>query len=422
MADWRFNRGWSESELEAQLAAVKRDALNFSDRAEDMVPENGWNHVRSQAVIGREGRGPPVPGGAFAKAKEAVERLEFSDPRIVVAHFDREAPLLERVLMLELKSAGLRFLCPVQIGAMRDESNGTCTRFGFCFETLEGHIEAGREWFLLTKHHDTGELEFQIAAAWRAGDFPNAWSYAGFQLVGRRYQRAWHRLAHLRLRHVLSHGPLHAPEGAHLVHSGEEIPSAPVQFHATQAHLPFKRLHDHGSEQVRRDRLLFTAGFAALAGMRSAGPHAFLSHALSVSGRKTSDPVLRLLKSRMATRATKVAALGEMMADKTQLLGRRIDALPLVGRALSGALAGYALAAQGRRSKLASAGFGSALAVGASFASYRLRRKLMRHVPPLASGLIEDAAVLAGGAFLTHRARRVRHPADEISVSVTEAT
>lgn len=414
MAEWRWNRGWTEEELEACLAAESGERLNFTDEAADMVPENGWNHVSSHAVIGRERPGPPEEGSGFAHAREAVERLEFSDPRIVVGHFDRDSALLRRVVLLELKSAGLRFLCPVRIGAVRNETSEQCTRFGFSFETLEGHIEAGREWFLLTKHHDTGNIEFQIAAAWRTGEFPNAWSYAGFQLFGRRYQRAWHRLAHLRLRHVMKHGPLHAPEGEHLIHSGAPLPSAPVQFHATRAHLPFKRLHDEGAEQVRRDRLLFTAGFAALAGTRSSSPHAFLSHALRRSGRKLVDPVVSALSSRLGSTATKAALLGEMAADKTEVIGDRTDALPLVGRALSGALVGHTLASQGRRSRLASAGFGAAVAVASAYASHAARKQLMRRMSGTASGLIEDALVLAGGALLTKRVLSVRHPAEEL--------
>lgn len=411
MVEWRWLRGWSEAELEARLGEVDRERLNFVDRPEEMIPELGWNHVRSYALVGREAPGPPDPRGAYARARLAVEFMEFSDPRIVVPHFDRDTPLEERVMLLELRPPGPRFLCPARVGRVRDESNELCTTFGFSFETLDGHVEKGREWFLLTKDHASGEIRFRIAAAWRAGQFPNAWSWLGFQLLGRRYQRAWHRLAHIRLRHVIAEGPLHAPEGRHLMHGGSDLFTAPVQFHAARAHPPFRRLIEREDEAVRRDRFLLTAGFGWLAGMRSTAPFAFLSHALAKERAhlRTRDPLVQAVARPVAARASKFLAAGEFLADKSSVIPNRTSALPLIGRAISGAVAGYGLAARGERSRVGASALGAAVAVVSTFATFELRKRLGQVMPKTAAALLEDAAVLLAGVVLAKRLRTPRH-------------
>lgn len=411
MTEWRWRRGWSEAELEAAIARVDRDDISFQDSLEEMTPERGWNLVRSDALIAREAAGPPVPSGAFERARVAVERFEFSDPRIVVGHFDPEVPLAERVLLLELKPTGLRFLCPVRIGAVREESEGRCSTFGYSFETLAGHVEMGREWFLLTKDHETGEVSFRIAASWRAGEFPNLWSWAGFQLLGRRYQRAWHRLAHLRLRRLIHQAPLPSVEGEHLRHSGTEIHTAPVQFLATRAHLPFRRIIDVESEDLRRDRLALTASFAALSGMRSLTPPAFLAHGLYRDGVPESDPILRQLGSRMGARLTMAMAVGELIADKTPFIPKRTSLPALLGRTFSGALSGYALAAKGSRSRVRASLVGAAVAFGATFGAYEARRRLGARIGNIPAGLLGDLLTVGGAGVLLARLRRPAHVA-----------
>lgn len=190
-----------------------------------LVPEDGWNLYGSQAEIGKEAPGAPVPDGSFARAVPAVAAYEFSDPRIVVGYFDPAVPLLDRPMLLEIKVLGLRYLNPAVVAAVRSEGNADYTVFGFRYDTLEGHIEAGAEWFLLIKDHGTGIVRFRMEAAWRPGQFPNRWSRLGFRLLARRYQRAWHRLAYLRLRALVgAEGLQPLPRSRRLVHEGPAIP------------------------------------------------------------------------------------------------------------------------------------------------------------------------------------------------------
>lgn len=226
MADWRILRGWSEAELERGLERRRGLALNF-DPAAEKTPEHGWRRHDTETTVAREGAGPPEPGGAFRRAWEAVMRYEFSDPRIVVGHFDPKEPLEGRTMLLELKAVGLRFLAAVRVGATRRDTRDHETIFGYRYDTLQGHIEAGCEWFLLTKSHATGEVRFRIVADWREGEFPNAWSRVGFRLLGPRYQRRWVRSAHRRLRRIVAERrpiPVPGPRARLLHEGGPDLP------------------------------------------------------------------------------------------------------------------------------------------------------------------------------------------------------
>jgi uncharacterized protein (UPF0548 family) len=194
MADWRFLHGWSERELARRMAALPELDRNF-----DPDVRGGWSAHRSSAVVARERPGPPVPHGAFERLCTAVANYEFSDPAIVTAHFDPSVPLAERRFLLELKVLGLRYLCAAVVMKTREEADNAASFFGFRYDTLQGHIERGEEWFLLTKDHATGDIRFEISARWRAGDFPNWWSRAGFAALGQHYQKEWHTHAHQRL-------------------------------------------------------------------------------------------------------------------------------------------------------------------------------------------------------------------------------
>jgi uncharacterized protein (UPF0548 family) len=201
LSEWRFLRGWSQDEVARELHARHGLELNYDPLAPKPL-EDGWRQAAAETPIAREGAGPPERDGPFEKAWEAITNYEFSDPRIVTGHFDPSAPLSGRTMLLELKALGFRFLAGTRVTATRMEAADLHTVRGFRYDTLRGHIEAGWEWFLLTKSHATGEVRFRIEAEWRPGDFPNAWSRLGFRLVGRLYQRRWTRRAHQRLRAI----------------------------------------------------------------------------------------------------------------------------------------------------------------------------------------------------------------------------
>ncbi|MFL5353082.1 DUF1990 family protein [Archangium sp.] len=403
--EWRWLRGWTRDEVTARLERATTLPLNFEAAEEEMTLEHGWSQVESQAVIARARPGPPSAEDALDRLKHAVLHYGFSDPRIVHAHFDASTPLERRPVMLELKTMGLHYLCPVRIGAVRTERTEAHTVFGFRLDTLWGHIEAGREWFLLSKDHASGELRFHIQASWREGHFPNWWSYVGFELVGRRYQRAWHHLAHARLRELLRTGHLERhPDAEELVHAELRVGHKPVQFYSQRG--SGRRLSgvEREVERVRRDRLLTTVGFGVLAGMRSFSAPALLSQQLSREPIEAPEGRAHALASPRVARVLTVLAAGELAADKTPWIPARISPPSLLARALSGAMTGAAVAAPHRKLSVGRAVLGAAAAVASSFAFYKLRQLATQRLglPNVVAGLVEDAvAVALGGRLLT---------------------
>lgn len=188
-AEWRLLKGWTPIEIEARLAALQDAKRNFDEI------EEGWHHYHSEAVI----------GGDFDKAKVALSNYQFSNPNIVVAYFNEESALLGRRFLLEIKIWGLHYLCPTVVTEVADHRDF----FSFRYDTLDGHIEKGAEWFILSRGED-GQARFRIEAKWKRGQLPNWWSRIGFTFLAGPYQRKWHRTAHHRMA-ILAHDGARAP-------------------------------------------------------------------------------------------------------------------------------------------------------------------------------------------------------------------
>jgi uncharacterized protein (UPF0548 family) len=211
--------------MRGYLAALKDRPVNFDTPIEQMIVSNGWTVDGSEDEIGIEPEGPPVSDGVFGRAKQAIINYDFSDPSIVVGHFDPETNPVGRDMLLELKVVGFRFLCGVRVHSIREEYEGNTSYFGFRYDTLAGHVEEGYEWFLLTKDHATGGIHFKIEAHWRMGQFPNWWSRIGFMFIGEQIRSMWRHRAPERLRkvaHELVTTPI-AVEGG-LAHRGNDTP------------------------------------------------------------------------------------------------------------------------------------------------------------------------------------------------------
>lgn len=118
----------------------------------------------------------------------------------------------------------------------------------------------------------------------------------------------------------------------------------------------------------------------ALTGMRSMAGLAVLA--------SSSDGLARPI--------TALAATGEMIADKTPFVGNRIDALPLTGRILIGALVGALIARENDQNALLGGMLGSASALVAAHLAYQARKRLP--ASSLTGGLLEDGLVVAIGS------------------------
>ena len=216
MAEWRLWSSWPAMAIKARLDRARAASLNFDETEEEMTGERGWHHYHSEAVIASETEGDE----RFTRALVALAHYQFSDPAIVLAHFDPAEPLLGRRMLLEIQVLGLHYLCPAVVNRVREEANV----FGFRYDTLEGHIERGVEWFLLSRN-ERGDIRFRVEARWRTGQFPNWWSRIGFMVLSRYYQRKWHRHAHHRLSQLANYGSTERPrrDSAGLTHQGIDV-------------------------------------------------------------------------------------------------------------------------------------------------------------------------------------------------------
>lgn len=199
MALWRFGSGWNDKTLRSYLATFASSPVNFDVPLDQITEANGWTTDGVKSIIGQEEPGPPTLDGHFMRARQALLNYEFSDPGIARGYFDPQTEFVGRTMLLELQVLGFCFLSGVRVHSVRDEVLESHTVFGFRYDTLEGHIERGFEWFLLDKDHMTGAISFQIEARWRLGDFPNWWSKLGFKFIGERYRERWRRAALERL-------------------------------------------------------------------------------------------------------------------------------------------------------------------------------------------------------------------------------
>src|SRR4051812_44898376 len=179
----RWGRGFSAAELEQELARLPSLASTGPSSETEAATDPTWHHYYSEALIAQEIPGPPEPGGAFERARAGIAQYAFSDTSIVEGHFDHRRELQGRPMLLEIKVLGLHILCGVTVRAVREEQTATTSTWGFRYDTLEGHVESGAEWFLLSKEHATGKVRFRIQATWHDGTLPNWWTRIGFSVL-----------------------------------------------------------------------------------------------------------------------------------------------------------------------------------------------------------------------------------------------
>ena len=137
-----------------------------------------------------------------------------------------------------------------------------------------------------------------------------------------------------------------------------------------------------------------------IAGMRSMSAPAFVSNYLAhQNSEELANSSFSLMGSARVAKVLKIAAVGEMIADKLPFIPARISPGPLIARIFSGALCGASICtAEGKRADVG-AFFGGLSAVGAAYAFYHLRREIgeTKILPDAALGLGEDALVVSSG-------------------------
>lgn len=156
------------------------------------APGQGWNLDERVQALPAERPGPPEPEGSWELARRLMRGYEFADPSIVRAAYDPEAPLEDRVMLLELRFWGLRFRTGVRVADVYDETRQVDGRegrvWGWSYRTLEGHLERGEMHWQVWKWLESGEVDFRIHSYSRRAHIANPVVRLGFRLFGRREQ------------------------------------------------------------------------------------------------------------------------------------------------------------------------------------------------------------------------------------------
>ena len=196
----------------AALDELSRLRVNY-DQAH--APESGFEaaeghwHVDSGTTrLGREGPGAPEHGGLWEVACRLVGEYEFADARILRGVYRRNSALLGRNMLLEGRFFGLRFYFGVRVTGVideeRDTGDGPERVWGWCYQTLEGHLEQGRLSYEVIKHLTTGQVAFRVAGYSRPAPIGNPIVRLGFALFGRRTQRRFYRNIQVRITDLVS--------------------------------------------------------------------------------------------------------------------------------------------------------------------------------------------------------------------------
>jgi uncharacterized protein (UPF0548 family) len=179
-----------------------------------------WHVDSGTTVIGREAPGPPEAGGAWEIACRLVSEYEFADARILRGVYRRDAELLGRNMLLEARFCWLRFYLGVRVTGVldeeRDTGDGRERVWGWCYQTLDGHLEQGRLSYEVIKNLSTGLVSFRVAGYSRRAPISNPVIRWGFSVFGRWTQQRFYRNIQARMAGLVATaqrgGPLPAPE------------------------------------------------------------------------------------------------------------------------------------------------------------------------------------------------------------------
>jgi uncharacterized protein (UPF0548 family) len=182
--------------------------------------EGHWHVDSSVTPLAREAPGPPERDGAWETACRLVSQYEFADARIVRAVYRGGDELLGRNMLLEGRFFRLRFYLGVRITGVIDETRDTRGGqeqvWGWCYQTLQGHLEQGRLSYEVIKNLGTGQVAFRVVGYSRQAPIPQPVIRLGFWLFGRWAQRRFYRNIQRRMYHLVRDAqrglPLPAPK------------------------------------------------------------------------------------------------------------------------------------------------------------------------------------------------------------------
>jgi uncharacterized protein (UPF0548 family) len=192
-----------------RLAALAGRPVNFDPDAPHPESE-GWRIDEYTAALPSEAPGPPVEGGPFQIAQTLLRDYRVADPSMVRAHYDEDAPLEGRDMLLELRFLVFRTFGGCRVGPLTDERREVDGRpvqvWGWPYRTLDGHIEQGEMAWEVWKWLDTGEVQFRVHSYSRMVGSKNPFTIAGVWLFGQRERRRYLTSACRRMRDLTEQG------------------------------------------------------------------------------------------------------------------------------------------------------------------------------------------------------------------------
>ena len=132
-----------------------------------------------------------------------------------------------------------------------------------------------------------------------------------------------------------------------------------------------------------------------VAGQRGITPLAAIAAGTRTGEVPVELPLQKLFLNPAVVAGTAALTVAEMVGDKLKSAPDRIVPIGLAVRSVTAAYAGAALAPRDQRALGALVAVGTALA--SSYVGWRIRCAAMRRYGQTATGLVEDAVVLAGG-------------------------
>jgi uncharacterized protein (UPF0548 family) len=202
----------ASTDIAARLAALADRAVNFDPDASHPESE-GWRIDEYRTALPSEAPGPPVEGGPFQVAQTLLRDYRVADPSMVRAHYDPDAPLEGRDMLLELRFGVFRTFGGCRVGPVTDERREVDGRpvqvWGWPYRTLDGHIEQGEMAWEVWKWLDTGEVQFRVHSYSRMVGSRNPFTIAGVWLFGQRERRRYLTSACRRMRDLTEQGLRH---------------------------------------------------------------------------------------------------------------------------------------------------------------------------------------------------------------------
>jgi uncharacterized membrane protein len=146
-----------------------------------------------------------------------------------------------------------------------------------------------------------------------------------------------------------------------------------------------------------------TLSLGILAGMRTFAAPVVVSHILSNHPAKAlSGSPLKFMQSIKVATGLKIAAIGELVGDKLPFTPNRTEAGGVIGRCLSGALAGATIYKANSKNMAIGVLIGSAAAFASTFGCYFLRKTIVKntHIDDPWIGALEDTIVISSAIVL----------------------